>query len=220
MTDPARVKLHFGPYTAPALKRGGRAYCLYRGCVVVVIGWSRGPLPWPRCRSLGARAGWGLLVDEELARAVRHESCAAVSHWWGVSRAAVRSWRRALGVTRTNNEGTRRLVLGAIEATLAARRCRTGVWSPREVALLGALPDAEVARATGRSLSAVNKKRASLGRPALAAGGEKPRRVFWTEAEDEAARTLPTREAARRTGRSLEAVRRRRQKLGGAARRG
>jgi hypothetical protein len=214
MTDPERVKLLFGPYQAPHLRRGDRAFCLVRDAPVVVIGLSSAPLPWPRCRGLGLRGGLGLLVEDELARAVRHESAAAVCHWWGANRAAVRRWRRALGVTRTNNEGTRRLVHGAINATLAARLDEAPtVWTAQEVSLLGALPDTEVARVTGRSLVAVNKKRQSLGRPALSEGPGGPRRRFWTPEEDQAARALSAKEAARQTGRSLDAARLRKRLL-------
>jgi hypothetical protein len=70
--------LLFGPYRAPALRRGDRAYCLYRDAAVVVCGWTYAPAPWPRCYQVGRRGtGRGLLVEEGLARAVRHESAAA-----------------------------------------------------------------------------------------------------------------------------------------------
>jgi hypothetical protein len=228
MNDRERLQLLFGPYKAPPLQRGDRAFCLYRDCAVVVLGWSDAPIPWPRCRRLSPPIqGCGLLIDEELARAVRHESSAAVAYWWGVNRTAVRRWRAALEVTRTNNEGTHRLVLGAIGETLASRfdkrgrrgetrsvRGRVAVWTPEEVALLGAVPDAEVARRTGRSLGAVNKKREARGRPALAEtpAGTVPK--FWTAVEDEAVRTLAPEEAARRTGRTVHAVHHRRRVLG------
>jgi hypothetical protein len=69
-----RLKLLHGPYTAPPLQRGDRAVCLFRDAEVVITGWSDATVPWPRCRLRGTRGGSGLLVDEELARAVRHES--------------------------------------------------------------------------------------------------------------------------------------------------
>ena len=81
MTDRDRLKLLFGPYRAPPLRRGDRATCLYRDTTVVITSWTDAPIPWPRCRALDSRGGFGLLVDEELARAVRHESAAAVMHW-------------------------------------------------------------------------------------------------------------------------------------------
>src|SRR5262245_3946949 len=84
-TDRERVQLLFGPFTPPRLKRGDRATCLYRDCTVVITSISAGRIPWPRCRALGSTGGGsGLLVDEELARAVRSESAAAIKHWWGV----------------------------------------------------------------------------------------------------------------------------------------
>jgi hypothetical protein len=229
VVDRNRVQLLFGPYKAPPLKRGDRAFCLVRDGPVVVLGWSEAPTPWPRCRALECpRAGHGLLIEDELARAVRHEAAAAVAYWWGVSRSAVRHWRKALGVTRTNNEGKHRLVLGAISATLKARfgagpgrrghsrsrtRYRAAIWTAEEIALVGALADAEVAQRTGRSTNAVLKKRNELGRPAVTARGVAYARRFWRAEEDEAVRTLPAQDAARATGRSLEAVYQRKKTL-------
>jgi hypothetical protein len=66
MTD--QIKLLFGPYKAPPLKRGDRAACLYRDCDVVITSWTDAPIPWPRCRAVDAPFGGpgsGLLVDEE-----------------------------------------------------------------------------------------------------------------------------------------------------------
>src|SRR5262245_12945083 len=114
MTDRERVKLLFGPYQAPPLKRGDRATCLFRGCAVVITGRTTARIPWPRCRALDSSGGGsGLLVDEELARAVRREAAVAIMHWWGVSQDAVQHWRRALGVGFTDTEGTVRLMRAA-----------------------------------------------------------------------------------------------------------
>jgi hypothetical protein len=169
-----RYKLLFGPYKPPPFKPGDVAFCYIRDYPVVVIGWSQARIPWPRCLPLRPpRHGRGLLIDDELARAILHESAAAVAHWWGLHQSTVLNWRKALGVNRRNNEGTHRLVLGAIGLTLESRfgpggsrrpRGRPAVWSSWEVALLGALSDYEVARRTGRSMEAVGKKRLALGR--------------------------------------------------------
>lgn len=97
MNERERTKLLFGPYKMPRLRYGDRTFCLYRDTAVKVIGISSARIQWPRCRGLEQRGGQGLLVDEELARAVRHESAAAVSHWWGVGMGAVTAWRKALG---------------------------------------------------------------------------------------------------------------------------
>jgi hypothetical protein len=83
----------------------------------------RARIPWPRCHLAEGRArGHGLLIDEELARAVLHESAAAVAHWWGVSKSTVQHWRTALGVGRLDAEGSRRLILRAVQKASSARR--------------------------------------------------------------------------------------------------
>ena len=122
MADADKVKLLFGPYRAPPLRRGDRAFCHVRDYPVVVIGWSDARIPRPRCLPLDPpRHGRGPLIDDGLARAIRHESATAVAHWWGVHVSTVLNWRKALGVTRANNKGTHRLVLGAIQASLDSR---------------------------------------------------------------------------------------------------
>jgi hypothetical protein len=71
-----------------------------------------GPTPVSRGPDAGgskARATPSLLLDEELAHAVRTEA-AAVRYWWGVSHGVVEGRRKYLAVTRTNNPGTHRLV--------------------------------------------------------------------------------------------------------------
>ncbi|MGN6637224.1 MAG: hypothetical protein ACTHJ6_17420, partial [Oryzihumus sp.] len=68
--------------------------------------------------------GWGLLLDEEMARAVRQESAAAIYHWWGVAPGVVTQWRKALAVTRTSCEGSRRLIRASAGAGGQALRER------------------------------------------------------------------------------------------------
>jgi hypothetical protein len=131
--DRDRTKLLFGPYKAPRLREGDRAACLYRGCEVVVTGWADARINWPRCRPVDvSRARPSLLVDEELARAVRHESAAALRYWWGVSEFLVWKWRKALGVNCRNCPGTQRLLRAASERgppRYAGRNCRPSRWS-------------------------------------------------------------------------------------------
>jgi hypothetical protein len=182
----------FGPYQAPALKRGDQATCLYKDCDVVVTGWTDARISWPRCRTRDVpRSHPRLLVNEELARAIRHESAAAIRHWWGVSVGVVRRWRKALGVRRMDNEGSARLMRAAAEMggeAFGARgwtpeererlrrvNARLGLartlvlgyhgprWAAWEIALLGTEPDREVARRTGRSVDGVRRKRTKLG---------------------------------------------------------
>jgi hypothetical protein len=236
LTDPERVKLLFDPYIAPALKHGDRTTCLFRDTTVIITSWTDAPIPWPRCRALDTpRGGSGLLVDEELARALRHESAAAVIHWWRASSTSVWAWRKALGVIRADNEGTARLTRAAAakgadavkarEWTVQERRRRRQVnaekglagnlvlgyhaphWAPEDVALLGTIPDADVARRTGRTAAAVRQKREELGIPNP--GGNR-----WRAEEIALLGTLPDREVARRVGRSLYSVTQKRIKLG------
>jgi hypothetical protein len=187
-----RIKLLFGPYKAPALRRGDRSFCLYRDCDVVIGSWTAARISWPRCRALDCRAGgWGLLVDEELARAIRQESAAALVHWWGVHSSTVRLWRKAFGVGRMDNAGSRRLILAASEQAaeqvrgvpLSAEQCELRrqnviknrllqrlqpgyqgpMWTAEQLALLGTLPDDEIAVRIGKTKLAVSLKRRSLG---------------------------------------------------------
>src|SRR5262245_9864640 len=197
MNQRERVQLLSGPYTPPKVKRGDRATCLVRDCTVVITSVSAGRIPWSRCRALDQRGGGGsgLLVDEELARAVRSESAAAVMHWWGVGVHAVWRWRKALGVGRMDSAGSRRLILAAAESGAAVlrgaqlppdqaerrrrtarelnlgRKLRPGTfpgtapWTKAQLRLLGTAPDAEVARRVGRTQDAVRQKRCKLGIP-------------------------------------------------------
>jgi hypothetical protein len=176
VTDADRLRLLFGPYQAPRLHRGDRPHGLYRDALVVVTSWTDAPIPWPRCRTLDSPGGGsGLLVDDELARAVRHESAAAVMHWWGARSSAVNDWRRALGVDANGTEGTRRLrrVVArdggeAVKCLYAARRRepappkQTRPWTAEDDELALTQTAAEAARRTGRMLTAVYQRRAAL----------------------------------------------------------
>jgi hypothetical protein len=109
-----KVKLLGGPYRTPALRVGQRATCVYRDCDVIVTGWTDARIPWPLCKRQG-RAGPGLLVEEELARAIRTESATALRHWWGVGVALVTMWRRSFGIGRMDTPGSTSLVLHACQ---------------------------------------------------------------------------------------------------------
>ena len=239
VTDPDRIKLLFGPYRSPSLRRGDRAYCLFRDCLVVITSWTDAPIPWPRCRVLdGPGGGSGLLVDGELARAVCHESAAAVCHWWGTCQGAVKRWRKALDVTRTNNEGSQRLIHTAADLggeALAARGLTPEEieqrrvqarnmnlsqylpkgyhgpwWTDEEIALLGTMADEQVAKKVNRPVQAVRQKRERMG---ISNPTHSPRvgpRPRWTSEEDQLAPTLSIQETAQQTGRTENAVRNRR----------
>src|SRR5262245_55177485 len=114
MTDRDRRKLLYGPYRAPALRTGDRAFCLARDCDVIITGWTDARIPWPRCRSRSRpRGGHGILVDETLAWAIRHESGVAIKYWWRVSTTTLHWWRKVLGIGRMDSEGSRRLIEAA-----------------------------------------------------------------------------------------------------------
>jgi hypothetical protein len=184
MRDLDRVKLLFGPYRAPHLRRGDRATCLNHDAVVLITSWTSARISWPLCRPVDCRRGQPtILLNETLAQAVRRESAAAIRYHWGVSAVVVWRWRKLLGVSRTNNEGSSRLIRAAAEQGGVAKASREWTeeereeqarrnaalglawsrWTADDLALLGKLPDQEVARRTGRSKSAVRQQRCFLG---------------------------------------------------------
>jgi hypothetical protein len=65
VTTSDRHRLLHGPYLAPRLRKGDRAFCIYRDADVVVTSWTDARIPWPRCRALHCRGGSGLLVTDE-----------------------------------------------------------------------------------------------------------------------------------------------------------
>ncbi len=119
---PKDCRLRHGPYTAPALAVGDRESCLVRDALCRVTGWSAGRIPWPMGVPVGGRSAPGFIVTEELARSVRSESAKALRWWFGVGSKAVAKWRRALGVSRTNNPSTNALVRQASQMGAAETR--------------------------------------------------------------------------------------------------
>jgi hypothetical protein len=166
---------------------------------VAVTSWTDARIPWPRCRAIHCRGGSGLLVTDELKRAILSESPLALQHRFGVGESAVWAWRRAFGVTQFGTDGSARLHRATVEravrktrgkplpAKVRARMRRAAArrtdlarlleraqakrwegrdWTPEQVALLGTIPDEELAALTGRPESAVRVKRSKLGIPA------------------------------------------------------
>jgi len=78
-------------------------------------------------------------------------------------------------------------------------------WAKEELALLGKLPDAEVADLTGRTLGTVWQKRRALG-----IHQQDLRFREWTPAEDKLVGTSPDAEIARQLGRTESAIKSRR----------
>lgn len=177
------------PYRPPSLRLGDQITCLFRRGTVVVTNWTGARIRWPRCRLLESRGGSGLLVTEELVRAIRTESALAIKWWWGVSTHTVWSWRKFFGVEQWGTEGSRRLhaeisQLGAAanqerkiskEEHKRRRRARRAFprplpqrwkedgWKKHELELLGSIPDEELARRIGRSVNAVRVMRTRRG---------------------------------------------------------
>jgi hypothetical protein len=185
------TRLLHGPYRHPGVHVGTRTTCLLRG-EVVVTSRTEGRMRWPRCLPIGKRGKPTLLMTEELARAIRSESAAAVKWWWGAGVKQIWTWRKALGVSRTNNEGTRRLIHAASQKGADAMKerewsekerekrrqqtiasgCNTNIkpgynlgplWSAEELALLGTMPDEDLAKQLGRTKEAVRVQRTRLG---------------------------------------------------------
>ena len=150
-------QLLHGPYPAPALVIGEETTCLLRGCTVRITSWTEAPIPWPRCQAIDQRGGSGLLLNDELARAVRCEAVMAIRHWWGVSGGIVCRWRKVLGVGRWQGQEA---TMGQNPGALILPR-----WTDGELALLGIMSDEEVAAAIGKPVNAVQVKRSRLGIP-------------------------------------------------------
>jgi len=136
---PDNTALLFGPYRTAGLQIGDRPLCLLRDCRVTITSWTAAPIPWPRCRAEGTHGGGsGLLLYEELARAVRQESAAAIMHYWGVTAGVVWRWRKTLGVDWAATEASRLLIHAAAmaggEAFLSSWPCSA---RPRTRRLLG-----------------------------------------------------------------------------------
>lgn len=227
---PSRPLL-IGQYVPPSVQVGERVTCLYRDALCVVTSISSAPICWPRVRALESKGGSGLWVCDELVRAIRTESAAAIKHWFGVSDGAVWRWRKAFGVGgRATTKGSKRAILAAAKkgalsmkekewtdeeldakSEMAKRlglkptgRWKGREWTPAQVALLGTDHDAVIAQKIDRTLSAVTTQRVLRKIPAfsgLVGGGR-----AWTNAEVAMLGREPDAVVARKIGRTLKAV--------------
>jgi hypothetical protein len=162
---------------------------------VIITGLSSAPLQWPRCCAVDVGGHPGLLVTEELLRAIRTERALALRCWFGVSGWVVWTWRKAFVVGRFGTEGSLRLHqhssrAGAMALTRHhwtaaerqerheralrlrlvrhakkgyAKRWGEQAWRAEAVALLGTMPDAELAAQLGKTSEAVRRKRSRRG---------------------------------------------------------
>jgi hypothetical protein len=216
--DAERFRL-LGTYRTPKVRYGRRVRCLVRG-EVTVCGLTDAPIPWP----IGAKYAKCLIVFGDLARAVRRESNQAVAHWWGVSPQTVTIWRKALHVEPTT-AGTSRLRRDYMKepwAREAIARAQGKAQDPGRCAKIatakrGKKRPPHVGQAVAeahRGTHHTEEARARMSTTHKARGTLVPGTRVWTPEEDELARTLPPEETARRTGRTIVAVRIRQRVLG------
>jgi hypothetical protein len=218
MRDARRYKLLHGPYVGPRCRPGIKLFCEIRGWVIVGK-MSEGRIAWPMCK-VGKRARAFILCGD-LVKAIQRESNIAVCYWWGVTAQTVTAWRKALGVPMMN-EGTGRLYREyaperlTVEARIKARKAmrfpdvREKIAAakrgkPRPPHVVEAIRKAN----KGRPLSLPHREK--IGE-ALRRRGHRPAWLppSWSKAEDRLLRKMPDAEVARRTGRTVVAVRSRR----------
>ena len=177
-----------GTYRPPAIRKGNRVTCLYRDCECIVTSFHDGRIVWPRVRALERRGGSGLLVNDEMVKAIRTESAAAMAYWFGVSNKTVCFWRRAFEVKgKFGTPGSEKAHLKASRKGAKAVKGKewteeerekkrklskrlglqpgprwtpeAGGWTPEELAQLGTDYDEAIARRIGRTVSAVRSQR-------------------------------------------------------------
>lgn len=223
MNDRERLKLLYGPYEPPRARRGDVLTCEYRGRDVKVGGMSSdAPIQWPTALKTGKRS---LIVCGDLARAVRTESEIAVAHHWGVSVVTVWYWRKALGVPQIT-EGTARLyedykpekltddvvALGrehAREPEVRERMAETKRGVPAHPNTRAALMES-----CQQPKSDDWKRQARERMVGKRPWGPNSVRPDWTPNEDALLGTDRDRAVAQKVGRTIAAVRQRRQALG------
>jgi hypothetical protein len=125
-----RFRLLGAPYRSPIERVGDCVACRYRDRDIVVNDWTIAPLPWPMGVPVGGTGAPGIIVDEELARAIRTASAAALRHWLGVGIKGVWRWRMAFAIGRGGTPGSARLVQAA--AQLGANAVKAKEWTEEE----------------------------------------------------------------------------------------
>lgn len=109
-------------------------------------------------------------------------------------------WVQTDGLVRRHLEGPTVTMPKPIPEERALRAVQK--WTEDEIALVGQLSDATVARRLGRSTGAVKRIRCKLGLPQVDAKLKR-----WTGAENALLGTMPDKAVAQQTHRKLEAVR-------------
>jgi hypothetical protein len=189
---PDQCRLLFGPYPPPRVRKGNRTYCEFRGTQVIVTNWSEARLSWPRCQKPRQRGGSGLLVNDELRRAIESESSAALVYWFGIRQETVWRWRKAFGVGKWDTPGSQRL--HGVLSRAGANGMKVKGWTAVE--------------RRRRSRTAKRLKLVRFMQPCSKPNGSRP----WTRAELRMLGPQPDTEIAKCTGRTVNAVRQKREK--------
>src|SRR5438477_226003 len=112
LKDEERYRLLHGPYEPPLVKRGFLVDAV-RGKVRFGK-FTDALIPWPKAKRQGKGGSGGFILCGGLLRALECESAPAISYHWGVCRATVGNWRRALEL-EGRTAGARRLVSLGVE---------------------------------------------------------------------------------------------------------
>ena len=211
MTDSERLKLRYGPYSAPGVRVGDLIVCLYCDGDVVVTGLHDCPIGlWPRGRPKGRRGRSGLVVTADLARAVCMESAPTIAYWWQTSTSMVRCWKRSLNVEPFTPGALSVESAAATHAQLTGLTSAPSVpWTPEQIAMLGTVPDEQLVDVICRTREAIQQHRAMLDIPAF-----DPAPLPWTSEEDAIVVLHPGQLALTLLpGRSLSAIHMRRFRL-------
>jgi hypothetical protein len=217
MDDRDRFKLLRGPCKAPRCRVGKKLFCEIRGWVPVRR-ISAGRIPWPPTIAGRSRA---FVLCGDLVKALRRESNQAVCYWWCVTPQTVTAWRKALGVPR-GNEGTHRLArewfLESVRADKLAEGQRNAnspaANAKKGAAWLGKLPPPHVMaalRKANKGRPPSKEHRRKLSDAHRRHGTRPPANMPDCTAREEALLgTMPDEHVAKRSGRTLVAVRCRR----------
>ncbi len=213
LKDHERFKLLSGPYEPPLVKRGFLVDAL-RGKVRFGT-FTNALIPWPKARRIGKSGSGGMILCGDLLRALACESAPAISHYWGVSRATVGNWRRALEM-KGRTPGADRLVhLGMELARLPESREKISI------AARGRVLSWERRARLLKGIRHGWKERFAARRAAFRRTGRFPRATKsdpWIAEEEKLLTKLPTVELVRVLGRTAKSIQARRILLGIRAR--
>ena len=220
MLQQVRTKLLFGPYRVPKCKVGGRLLCRMRG-EVQVAGITDTPMQWPYAWRNRLNHRPSVIVCGDLVRALRRESATAIAHWWGVSVCTVWRWRKEVGVEQFT-EGTRDLYRRWLPEKIdeeGIRNLKKTLKSPEVIAkrvksLRGRPMPARVKRALYKANKGRKHTVEARRNMSEAQKRREPTGNRWKPDEDALLGTMRDSETAKRTGRSVESVRSRRDHLG------